>query len=87
MDAYQEVHYLGDSCMDIVEYIGKKGTFTTDIINKRIDGVEDFDIAQVELLSENLARIMKKINKYNPYIGVQVQDGKLLLTNKLKGNR
>lgn len=86
MDAYQEVHYLGYSCMNIVEYIEKRGTFTTDAINKRIDGVEDSDLAQVELLSENLVRIMKKISKYNPDIEAQVQDGKLLLVNKLKRN-
>lgn len=61
MDAYQEIHYLRDSCMDIVEYIGKRGTFTAGTINKRIDGVEDLVLAQV-------------------------QDGKLLLMNKLKMN-
>ncbi|MBD5503325.1 MAG: hypothetical protein HDR09_06140 [Lachnospiraceae bacterium] len=86
MAAYQEVAYLGDSCMYIIEYIEKNGTFTTDTINKRIDGVEDYDIAQAELLSENLVRIMKRINKYNPYIEAQIQDGKLLLINKLKEN-
>lgn len=86
MDAYQEVQYLGDGCMNIVGYIRKRGTFTTGTINKRIDGVEDSDLAQVELLSENLVRIMKKINKYNPDIEAQVQDGKLLLINKLKMN-
>lgn len=84
IDALQEVYYLGESCIDIVEYIEENGTFTIDTMNKRIDGVEEFNIAQVELLSENLIRIMKKISAYNPYIEAQVQDGKLSLINRLK---
>lgn len=84
MDAYQEVYYLGEKCIHIVEYIEKEGTFTTNTMNKRVDGVENFDMAQIELLSENLVRIMKRINDYYPYIEAQVQDGKLLLINKMK---
>lgn len=85
MDALQEINYYGE-CLDVTEYIDYNGTFTTDRMNERLDGVELSDIAQIELLSENLERIMKKINGYNPSIEVRVKDGRLLLVDKSQGD-
>ena len=86
MDAFQEFHYLGKHCLDVIDYIDQKGTFTTKRMNKRLDGVELSDIAQIELLSKSLRNIMKNINKYNPYIEVRVQESKLFLVNKSQGD-
>ena len=51
-------------------------------MNERKDSVRYSDIAEFELISGNLEYVMKRINGYNPYIEVQVQDGKLSLINK-----
>ena len=58
MDAYQEILYLGCKYFDVTDYIKQNGTFTTERLNRRLDGVELFDIAQVELISENLECVM-----------------------------
>ena len=81
MDAYQEILYLGCKYFDVTDYIKQNGTFTTGRLNRRLDGVELFDIAQIELISENLEGVMKNINEYNPNIEVRVQGGKLVLVN------
>lgn len=86
MDAFQEFHYLGKHCLEVMDYINQKGTFTTKRMNKRLDGVELSDIAQIELLSKSLGNIMKNVNKYNPYIEVRVQESKLFLVNNSQGD-
>ena len=82
-DDFQKVFYLGEHRSSVSYYIHVKGSFTTRGMNERKDGVRYSDIAQFELISENLEYVMKKINSYNPHIEVQVQDGKLSLVNKL----
>lgn len=86
LDAYQEILYLGERVMCVDDYIRANGSFTTRGMNERKDGVRYSDIAQFELISENLQYVMKKINDYNPHIEVQVRDGKLSLINKLSNN-
>lgn len=81
----QEFNYLGYEDTNILYYLERKGTFTTKKANRKLDGVDFFDIAQIELLSETLARVMKNINEYNADIEVRLQEGKLLLVNKVQG--
>lgn len=83
LDVLQGLYYLGERRVDVRSYIHVKGSFTTRGMNERKDGVRYSDIAQFELISENLEYVMKKINSYNPHIEVQVQDGKLSLVNKI----
>lgn len=85
LNAFQEIYYLGKS-RNVFEYIDLKGSFTTRGMNERKDGVRYSDIAQFELISGNLENVMKKINGYNQHIEIQIQDGKLLLINKLSND-
>lgn len=86
LDDFQEIFYLGERKLCVKDYFRANGSFTTRGMNKRKDGVRYSDIAQFELISGNLEYVMEKINSYNPYIEVQVQDGKLLLINKLSND-
>ena len=86
MDAYQSIRYLGRECLTLADYIGYGGTFTIQSWNQRLEGVELFDVAQVALLSEALNQVIKRVNKYNPNIEAQIQNGQLVLINKSSRN-
>lgn len=86
MDAYQSIRYLGRECLTLADYIGYGGTFTIQSWNQRLEGVELFDVAQVALLSEALDQVIKRVNKYNPNIEAQIQNGQLVLINKSSRN-
>lgn len=86
LDVYQEIFYLGEHILRVDDYIHMNGSFSTRGMNKRKDGVRYSDIAQFDLISKNIEYVMKKINDYNSHIEVQVQDGKLLLINKLSND-